>query len=226
MKKLISVLLSLAIIACVCCAFHVAAADDFVIASGVLVSYNGTASDVTLPDNVTSVGASAFEGNTHIRSVTIPSSVYEIGDRAFYGCTALDEVNGGENIAGVGTFAFRDTPYFDSLSEKYSKLGHVLLWYNGTSESVSLPFDCTAIAPYAFARCETLSSFRADGELVSIGAGAAVMLSTARRSSSHRVNLLCSATEFWSSIRVPAAISGYRAKSDGSPPTPLPVSRA
>ena len=41
---------------------------------------------VTIPESVTSIGRGAFEDCTGLTSVTIPNSVTSIGDYAFYGC--------------------------------------------------------------------------------------------------------------------------------------------
>ena len=44
---------------------------------------------VTIPDNWTSIGYSAFYGCTSLTSVTIPDSVKSIGNGAFYGAISL-----------------------------------------------------------------------------------------------------------------------------------------
>lgn len=149
-----------------------AAASDFEIENGVLIRYSGSASDVNVPDGVTEVGASAFENNTNLRSVTLPSSVYTVGDMAFNGCTSLKSVVGGENVTQVGAFAFHATPYLNDSVDKYFMLGRVLLWYNGAASAVSIPTSCVSVAPYAFARCDYLTSFNAYDGLLSIGTGA------------------------------------------------------
>ena len=60
--------------------------------------------EITIPNSVTYIGASAFEGCSGITSVTIPSSVDFIGRYAFYG-TSLTEVNMDHSyeIKDVGT---------------------------------------------------------------------------------------------------------------------------
>ncbi len=45
-----------------------------------------------IPNNVTSIGSSAFEHCSGLTSVTIPNSVTSIGDGAFYLCSGLDTV--------------------------------------------------------------------------------------------------------------------------------------
>ena len=149
-----------------------AAHSDFDVRSGILVKYSGTDTDVTVPDSVSEIGAGAFENNTSLRSVTLHDKVYAIGDRAFYGCTSLSTVSGGNSVGRVGDMAFRHTPYLENSTAKYLMLGNTLLWYNGTSDSVSIPLRCTAVASYAFAKCTYLKSFTANEGLISIGTGA------------------------------------------------------
>ena len=58
-------------------------ADDFEInEEGVLVKYKGSATDVTIPETVTSIGERAFASSS-VENVTIPASVRSIGQEAF-----------------------------------------------------------------------------------------------------------------------------------------------
>ena len=49
--------------------------DDFEISSGILVSYTGSATKVTVPKGVKYRGAEAFSGKTAITSVTLPEGI-------------------------------------------------------------------------------------------------------------------------------------------------------
>ncbi len=104
---------------------------DFEIVAGILKKYNGASPDVvipegvteidagaipdgvktlTIPNSVTEIGESAFEGCSSLTSVTIPNSVTEIGDRAFFKCTSLASIT----ILGqpyIASNAFDNTPY-------------------------------------------------------------------------------------------------------------------
>lgn len=173
MKKLCAMILTFLLLISSFSVFPASAAvSDFDVRNGVLVKYNGSDKNVTLPDTVYAIGASAFEGNTKINTITLSAKVYSIGEQAFYGCSALSTVNGGANVSEVGDLAFHKTPYLERSTDKYFMLGSVLLWYNGTADSVSIPTRCTAVASYAFMRCDYLKSFTAYEGLISVGTGA------------------------------------------------------
>ena len=173
MKRFLSAILVCIILAAFFSVIPTYAADsDFVVENGVLLSYKGNFTDVIIPDTVSAVGESAFEGNTKLISVTLPSSVNEIGDRAFYGCSSLKTVKGGANVSQTGVHAFFGTPYFDESNDEFFMLGKTLLWYNGDSMYITLPGNCVSVAPYAFLRCKTAKMIRTSSELISVGAGA------------------------------------------------------
>ncbi len=50
--------------------------------------------EFTVPDNITSIGSSAFSGNETLRTVNMPA-VKKIGDKAFFTCSSLSAVNMG-----------------------------------------------------------------------------------------------------------------------------------
>lgn len=57
--------------------------EDFKIENGFPVKYYGNGGDVAIPNSVTEIGDSAFDGCTGLTSVTIPDSVTAIGRSAF-----------------------------------------------------------------------------------------------------------------------------------------------
>lgn len=65
---------------------------DFEIGDGYLVKYNGSSSDVVIPDIVTFIGIDWYPEPERLTSVTIPSSVTSIEMDAFFHCDNLTDV--------------------------------------------------------------------------------------------------------------------------------------
>ncbi len=69
------------------------------------VHFNGL-KRITIPDSVTSIGDSAFEGCGDLTSITIPDSVTSIGRSAFSGCTGLTSITMPDSVTSIGSGAF------------------------------------------------------------------------------------------------------------------------
>ena len=67
---------------------------------------NKTVTTVTIPSTVEEIGNNAFKGCANLTTVTIPASVEEIGDSAFRNCTKLKKVTIPKNVETVGKNAF------------------------------------------------------------------------------------------------------------------------
>ncbi len=74
--------------------------------SGTLVSYNGSATDVVIPNTVIEIATDAFRDNDRIRTVTIPNSVKKIHEYAFWDCDNLQSVNIGSGLTKIDDFVF------------------------------------------------------------------------------------------------------------------------
>ena len=77
-------------------------------------------SSFTIPNSVTSIGYSAFEGCTSLTGVTIPNSVTSIGNSAFAYCASLYYVAIPNSVTSIGTWAF------------YGCTNLEFVFYNGT----------------------------------------------------------------------------------------------
>ena len=80
-----------------------------------LSSYIGNDSILTIPEkitidgidySVTSIGNSAFNGNTHLLSVNVPNFITDIGNGAFSDCSGLSSINIPNSITNIGSGAF------------------------------------------------------------------------------------------------------------------------
>ena len=91
-------------------------ANGFVIIGGALHTYIGTATEVTIPAGVTSIGPMSFMsytgippqyfGMSPVTSVTIPSGVTDISTRAFYYCPLLTTASIPSTVTDIGMMAF------------------------------------------------------------------------------------------------------------------------
>ena len=77
---------------------------------------NELATSITIPDSVTSIGDSAFERCTGLKSVTIGDSVTSIGFRAFKGCTGLTSITIPDSVTSIDNSAFWDCTGLTSVT--------------------------------------------------------------------------------------------------------------
>ena len=68
-----------------------------------------------IPDDITEIASSAFEGCTELASVVIPDSVTRIGWTAFYGCTGLKSIVIPDSVTDIDSYAFRDCSSLTSI---------------------------------------------------------------------------------------------------------------
>lgn len=114
---------------------------------------------VTIPNSVTEIGIWAFKGCISLKSITIPGSVTEICEGAFEGCTNLAEVTIKDGVTKI------------SGGSKYDPLGGA--FYGCTSlKSITIPNSVTEIGYQAFAGCKSLTNVTIHGKVTEIGESA------------------------------------------------------
>ncbi len=62
---------------------------DFIISNGILEKYNGTSSEVTVPEGVREIGLGAFRHCRSLKSIVLPNDISGIDSNAFEFCTEL-----------------------------------------------------------------------------------------------------------------------------------------
>ena len=62
--------------------------------------------NTTIPNNVTSIGESAFSSCSGLTNITIPDSVTSIGNSAFYECTGLTSIMIPSSVTNIDGWAF------------------------------------------------------------------------------------------------------------------------
>ena len=74
---------------------------DFVIEENVLSKYTGTDAVVEIPEGVTEIGRSAFNGNKTMTDLIMPDSVVTIGENAFEKCAKLKNITFSNNLEEI-----------------------------------------------------------------------------------------------------------------------------
>ena len=127
-----------------------------------------------IPNNVTSIGSSAFSGCSGLTSVTIPNSVTFIGSSAFYGCSGLTSVTIPNSVTSIGDGAFKSCSGLTSMTigNSVTSIGSRAFSNCSGLTSVTIPNSVTSIADYAFYECRGLTSVTIGNSVTSIGSSA------------------------------------------------------
>ncbi len=147
---------------------------------------NVLATDIVIPDNVTSIGQIAFVCCTGLTTITISDSVTSIGSNAFYGCSALQSITlpfigaakDGTSSTHFG-YLFGASSSEDNSSCVPSTLKTVVITggasigasaFYGCSglTSITIPDSVTSIGEYAFNFCSGLISITIPNNVTSI----------------------------------------------------------
>ena len=120
--------------------------------NGVLTGVNlHGATEVVIPDSVTSIGNWAFYNCSGLTSVTIGNSVTSIGNYAFAGCSGLTSVTVPDSVTSIVAYVFQNCSGLTNMT-----IGN----------------SVTSIGNYAFAGCSSLTSVTIPDSVTSIGVGA------------------------------------------------------
>lgn len=75
----------------------------------------GISDDYVIPDNVTSIGNSLFEGRKTLRSVTMGDQVTDMGFTVFSGCSSLKTVTFSANLVSIGEQSFTGADAIETI---------------------------------------------------------------------------------------------------------------
>ena len=116
---------------------------------------------ITIPNNVISIGESAFDGCSSLTSVTIPNSVTSIGNWAFYGTGIYKDESNWENdvlyIDNCLIVAKESISSAYTIKENTRLIACYAFWGCSSLTSITIPESVTNIGNYAFSYCSSLT---------------------------------------------------------------------
>ena len=136
-------------------------------------AYSWDLTTITIPDTVTTIGASAFRSSSLV-SVTIPDSVQTIGSRAFDYCHQLKSVVLPATLKAIPDWCFN---YANNLNSITIPEGVESIGENAFSScyglfSVNLPETLKTIGNSAFSSCASLTSITIPEGVEALSSGA------------------------------------------------------
>lgn len=135
---------------------------------------------MTIPENVTIIGNSAFYGCTGLTGVTISQGVTSIGDYAFYECTGLTDVTIPERVTTIGNSVFYNCTGLTNVywNATYATVGSDVFRYAGRdSGGIDVVFGSDVLYIPENLFCDEFSyNYNYDSESYEYGSVGSIML--------------------------------------------------
>ena len=134
----------------------------------------------TIPNGVTSIANSAFNGCTGLIAANIPNSVTSIGESAFEGCSGMTSITIGNGVTTIGNKAFKECSNLtkveinnnEIVSKPYNATPRINDIFGSQVKEYVLGEDVKSIGEFAFAECPNLITVHLSEGLTSIGSSA------------------------------------------------------
>ena len=99
----------------------------------------------SVPQGVTTIAGSAFNGSSHLTELQLPETVREIGVSAFEGCSQLRHVNIPEGVEELPSSLFAHCTQLETLEipSTVNHLGHNVFWDCNSLKTINIPASVT-----------------------------------------------------------------------------------
>lgn len=134
--------------------------NDFEIDGTTLIKYHDTAEEVRIPDGITHIHTSAFEGNTTLKKIVFPDTLLHIGMGAFNNCRNLNNIDFPSKLQIIDNMAFMDCDSLEevSLSGGISDIGAAAFRECDALKTVTVSSNVEKLGWGAFSQCRNLQS--------------------------------------------------------------------
>ena len=124
-----------------------------------------------IPNSVTEIGYSAFQGCTSLKSVIIPEGVTKVDGSAFDGCTSLTSITIPEGVTSIGNCAFSGCSSLTNVTipDSVTEIGDDVFSGCSSLTSITIPKGVTSIGEFAFSGCTSLKSIAIPNSVTEIG---------------------------------------------------------
>ena len=176
MKKLISILLAVMIVATVFTALPFTVSAATIVDSGTTGDCTWTLDDegtLTISGNGAMGGYNYWDTapwGTDIKKVVIENGVSNIGDFAFKGCTSLTSIMIPDSVTSIDEYAFSRSTNLESVTIGDSVTSIGICAFKGCTSltSITIPDSVTSIGGGAFSDCTSLESITIPDSVMSI----------------------------------------------------------
>ena len=122
-------------------------------------TYNNGRGLIVCESDITTIGASAFNGCSNLQTIKLPDSITSIGNYAFYYCTSLTSITIPDSVTSIGYYAFYDCTSLTSVTipNSVTSIGGSAFWNCTSLTSVTIGNSVTSIGDLAFYCCSSLT---------------------------------------------------------------------
>ena len=133
----------------------------------------GRAGACQIPEGVTEIWESAFEGCKGLTGISFPGTLTEIGWFTFYDCSGMTELSFAEGLKEIGSYAFGGCNNLSSIHLPQSLECIGFATFSGCPITrIELPNGLRSVSDYAFSGCTGLREVVLPQNLEHIGHGA------------------------------------------------------